>query len=281
MAAFADLSEVINRGTGGNSGLPENIWYHKNGRVAGAAGPTMAAGRLHSLWLHDGQPGPGVAPTTVAAPTRATAGALAQTDPTGGRQKWLFGAVASNLNSGTLIIGDRLLHIGGLSGTVTTAQTVAGTMTRYATNGTCPGNWILAEIYTAIGGTGTTITASYTNQAGTAAQATVAATFGGAGFQEKCRTILMPLAAGDTGVQAVASTTVLATTGTAGNFGITVFRPLLILPMGIAAAGGARDFIGGLPTMPEILTGACLSMLWVPNGTAVPELQGVLPMAER
>ena len=48
MAAIADLSELINLQTGGNNGNPENIFYHKVGRVAGAAA-TAPAARLSTI----------------------------------------------------------------------------------------------------------------------------------------------------------------------------------------------------------------------------------------
>ena len=36
MAAIANLSDLVNRMTGGNSGTPENIWFHKIARHDGA-----------------------------------------------------------------------------------------------------------------------------------------------------------------------------------------------------------------------------------------------------
>jgi hypothetical protein len=154
MTALADLSDVLNRMTGGNSGTPENIWWHKQARVAGVAATAPIAGRPASLWTYDGQPSGGVAPTTVAVPDNTTTGGLKQTDPGGGREKWLIGGAVTGSVPGELILYDRLLHIGGLSGTVTTAQTVGGSLTRY-TDGV--GNMVWAEIYTIIGASSTTI----------------------------------------------------------------------------------------------------------------------------
>jgi len=280
MTAFADLSELVNRMTGGNSGTPVNVPFYKDARVGAAAAAANVAGRITSLWAYNGQPSHGATPGAVAAPTNATAGALRQTNPGGGRQLWCTGVWATGLVAGTLTLYDRLLHIGGLSGTVTTAQTVGGSLTRYATT-TSPGNEIWVEIYTAIGGTGTTVTASYTDQDGNAGQTTQATAIGGAGFNEAQRIIKLPLASGDNGVRAVASVTVLATTGTAGNFGVTVARPLAVIPVPAAGIGYVRDFVAQQPGIQEILTDACLAWTWQANTTTVPQIHGGVQLVER
>lgn len=280
MAAIADLSDLVNRMSGGSSGTPETIWFNKIWRAAGTAMTATVAGRLSSMWLCDGNPSAGVAPTTVAIPDNTTNGGLKQADPGGGRQKWLVQAWASSLNAGNLILYDRLLHIGSLSGTVTTAQTVGGTLTRYNTNATCVGNIVFAEVYTAIGATARNITMSYTDQTGTSGNTSTATQIGATGFNAQSRAIVLPLASGDTGVQAVASVTIDATTGTAGNFGITIGRPLAFLPIGLAGSTGWRDFTTGMPGLPEILTDACLAFLWMPTTTTGPEIFGGISCIE-
>jgi hypothetical protein len=278
MAALADLSDLINKATGGNSGTPENLFFHKQPRIAGAAATALIAGRPASLWLYDGQPSAGVAPTTVAIPDNTTAGGLLQTDPGGGRQKFLYSMFATGLVPGTLILYDRLLHIGGLSATSTSAQTVGGTLTRY-TNGA--GNVAWAEIYTIIGTTATTIKLSdYTNQAGTDNQVGPTTAFGGTGFREVTRIIDFPLASGDSGIRDIDSVQVTASTLTAGNFGVTIAHPLAYIGVGAAGGTGWRDFATGLPGIPEILTDACLAFRWRPQLTTAPEIYGGLSMLE-
>lgn len=199
----------------------------------------------------------GTAPTTAAAPTRTTAGALQIVNGSG-----VLGIAAAAMNLGaTVIICDRLSHQGGLSGTVTTAQTTnlpTSALTRY-TDGV--GVMMGLTIYTQIGATGTTVAASYTNQAGTSGQTTPSVVFGGTGFREANRIIMMPLAVGDTGVQAVASVTVTATTGTAGAFGVTLFKPLYAIVAGNATGGHhVVDLISGNTGggLPEVVDDACL-----------------------
>lgn len=128
MAALTDLSDLVNRRTGGNSGTPEDIFFYKDSRVDAAAAVATIAGRYTSLWQYEGCPSGGAAPGAVAEPLETTTGGLLQTDPGGGRTKWLLGMTAAASVAGTLILYDRLLHISGLSGTNTGAQTVAGTL---------------------------------------------------------------------------------------------------------------------------------------------------------
>lgn len=279
MTDIADISDLINRSTGGNSGTPENIFFTKVARIAGAAPAATIAGRPASLWTYDGVPGAGIAPTTVAIPDNTTNGGLKQTDPGGGRQKWLTQFWATGLVGGTLILYDRLLHIGSLSGTTATAQTVAGTLTRY-TNGL--GNFVFAEIYTQIGASTSSITMSYTDEngtSGTANSTSPGVQIGNTGFREVTRAIMLPLAAGDKGVKYVASVT-HATTGTAGNYGIVIGHPLAFIGIGGPGGAGWRDFVTGLPGIPEILPGACLSLLWTPATTTAPEITGSLSSVE-
>lgn len=269
MTAPADLSEYINRATGGNSGNPQYITKFMPGRIAGAAAPATIAGRPASLLTYDSTIGAGVAPGAVAAPGRTLNGALGQIDATGGRDLWCSFAGGGANVTGRLVLYDRLLHISGLSGTVTTAQTVGGTLTRN-TGGT--GNQIWAEIYSQVGTTVTTITASYTDQGAASGNTTIATTFGGTGFREQTRIIPLPLNASDSGVQAVASCTVLATTGTAGNFGITVARPLMSIPFEAIGSGGSVSALASGIGPVKIDADACLCLAFFPNTTTVPEI---------
>lgn len=278
MAALTDISDLINRATGGNSGTPENVFFHKQARVAGAAAPSTVSGRPASLWRYDGSTGPGAAPTAVAVPTNATAGALPFTNPGGGREKHLIQAWATGLVAGTLILYDRLLHQGERVGNVATAQTVGGTLTRN-TDGI--GNLIWLEIYTIIGTTATTVTASYTNTTPTGGRTTTAVGIGATNFREVTRCIFLPLQAGDVGVRSVETFTLAATTGTAGAMGITIAKPLAYLGVGAPGAAGWRDFTTGMPGIPVVEANACLSLLWMPGTTTAPEIFGGYSFVEK
>lgn len=282
MAALSDLSDLINRQTGGNSGSPENIFFHKVPRVAGVAATAPIAGRPCSLWTYDGMPSGGAVPTSAAVPTRTTTGAISFTAPGGSRQKWLIGAGIAPLVAGVYLLYDRLLHIGGLNGTLTTAQTVQGSPASPALtrNTGGEGNFAFYEIYSIIGTTGATLTMTYTNQDGTGSR-TSTMNIGAAGFREVTRAQRIPLAAGDTGLQAVQQVQLSASTGTAGNFGITIARPLAWVPVGAAGVMGWRDYTTGLPGIPELDPDACLSLLFIPAVATAPEVFGSLATVEK
>lgn len=228
------------------------------------------AGRYYSLW--NTLPDAGAAPTTAEAPTTATAGSLGQNNNGGGTVQRLASIIASTQNAGTVLVVDRLSHSGGLSGIVTTAQTTnlpTAALTRY-TDGV--GVMAALEIYTAIGTTATTVTASYTNTA-SVSQTSLATAIGTTTFNSAGRLIMLPLVAGDLGVLAVASVTLLASTATAGNFGVTLFRPLAVLPS--ATPGEAEMYellytMGFIPAVPE---DSCLQYHVLSNLTATGVLQ--------
>ena len=236
-----------------------------------AANITMTGGRLMDMFVTMAPAG--VAPTTAVVPTNATTGSFEQHDGASGRLT--FAAInatlsAATVTNGAIIIADRLSHQGGLSGTVTTAQTTnlpTAALTRYTSG---DGVMIGLSIYTAIGTTGTTVTASYTNQAGTAGKTTQAVVFGGTGYREAARMILLPLAVGDTGCRSVESVTVLATTGTAGNFGVMLFKPLIMAPFATSTVSDA-DFVSGgmMGGFPEIVDGACLFPIGLTGNTGI------------
>jgi hypothetical protein len=281
MTALADLSDVVHRLTGGSSGTPENIWFHKDGRHDGAAVAAVPiAGRPYSLWRHDGHPGPGAAPAGWANPDNTTAGGLEQTDPGGGREKWLMHFSATGIAAGSLLLYDRLGHNGNLDGTATAAQSFTGSITRY-TSGV--GNIMWYEIYgnttTILGASSTTMTVQYDAPEGNN-QTSPAVVIGNTGFREGNQARFIPLVSGHTGVIAVDNVDLVATTGTVGAFGITIAHPLAIAPINAGGILGWRDFITGLPGIPEIETDACLALLWLPSAVTVPEVFGCASMVE-
>jgi len=282
MAALTDLSDLINRGTGGNNGTPETPFYFKAPRIAGAAATAPIAGRMASLWRYDGMPGGGAIPTTGAIPTRTTQGALPYTAAGGGREKFALSVGLSSSVAGVFTLYDRLFHIGGLSGTVTTAQTVQGsTPTPALTRNTGGvGNVVFVEIYTLIGNTAQTITMNYTNQAGTTGRISTAVAIGGSNNREATRAIMLPLQGADTGVRAVESITLSGSTATAGEFGVVIARPFPLLPVATAGMAVIRDWTTGLPMPPDV-NDMCLSHLFLPASAAAPDIYGGFSFVEK
>jgi hypothetical protein len=282
MAALTDLSDLINRLTGGNNGTPETQFWFKTPRSAGAAATAPIAGRMASAWLYDGYPAAGATPTTGAIPDRATQGSLSFTAPGGAREKFLVSAGIVPSVSGVFVLYDRLFHIGGLSGTSTTDQSVQGSPASPALTRNTGGEGNIAwyEVYTQIGTTSATLTMTYTNQAGTAGR-TATINIGATGFREVTRVQRIPLATGDSGIRAVEKVALSASTGTAGNFGITIARPLAWIPVGAAGSGGWRDYTTGLPGIPAIHPDACLALAYTTSGTTAPELWAAATFVEK
>lgn len=282
MAALTDLSDLINRMSGGSSGAPESVFFYKPPRVAGAAATAPILGRGCSLWTYDGFPAGGTAPGAAAIPTRSTQGAIPFTAPAGGTEKFLISAGLTSLTQGVFILYDRLFHISGLSGASTASQTVQGSPATPALtrNTGGAGNMVFYELYGQVGGTSTTLTMTYTNQAGTGSR-TSTINIGGTGFREVTRMQRIPLAAGDTGVQSVQSVQLTASTASAGDIGITIAQPIAWIPCGNAGIGGWRDFTTGLPSLPVINTNACLALHFIPGAATATEVFGALSFVEK
>jgi len=239
MPQFASLSEMLNLATGGS--VQQHLYVgHKQATIAGATYAQTYGGWLDA-WTIDGRTPPGTTPGTVAAPTSATQGAIEYTNATSGYTKYLieFNAFIESDAHGQMVLYDRLLHIGGLSSTVTTAQTVGGSITRN-TGGV--GNEIWLVNYGTGGATPQTITASYTNQAGTSGRTTLPIRWRAsqASTGADLFTVGLPLQAGDSGVQSVQSVTLSGSTGTAGNFGVVIARPLAIAQGSLYYVSGGR-----------------------------------------
>jgi hypothetical protein len=279
MTALTGLDDLLAKSSGANV---QNLSLFKDARVGAAAASAPVQGRWSSMWQYNGAPGgAGAAPGgTARNPTRATAGALGQTNPGGGRQLFLTGAAGILSIPGTLHLFDRLADFSGLNATTITAQNTTSLAVSRYTGAAAAGNRIFVEIYTIIGTVATTITASYTNENGTAGRTTVAAPIGATGLREAQRMIALPLQAGDYGVRSVESVTVLASTTTAGDFGVTIVRPITHWPGPTAGQGALRDFVGALAPMPEIQTDACLTLAYWAASTTVPQAWAQLGMVE-
>jgi hypothetical protein len=195
-----------------------------------------AAGEFMSLFRSVGMPGAATAPGTAAGQTlsRTSVGAIPIIAPSGTTYITSFEGTSSSACS--LLLADRLVETGALSGIVTTAQTVNSVALPARASGALDVElWL--EVYTALGITASpTVTASYTNQAGVAGRT---ATLAG-GFPANTRTgrtFQMGLQAGDTGVQSVQSVTSTTSTGTAGAFGVVLRRTLLTGPISSIGQG--------------------------------------------
>lgn len=218
---------------------------------------TGTAPNIHDFWTGS-IPTAGGVPTTAAVPTSSTAGAMPFINGGTGRLTLAAATLASG-GSGMVLMCDRLSHQGGLSGTVTTAQTTnlpTAALTRH-TSGV--GVMMGLSIYTNLGTTATTVTVSYTNSAGTSGRTSPAVSFGDSvRFATYLR--MLPLQEGDVGVKSVESVTLAGTTGTAGNFGVTLFKPLVAFNPTTPITSQVFDLLSGgmLGGLPEVVDDAAL-----------------------
>jgi hypothetical protein len=117
------------------------------------------------------------------------------------------------------------------------------------------------EVYTTLGATATTGTCLYTNQAGTAGQT---GTFTVPANAKPGLMMPVLLASGDTSVQSITSVTLAASTGTAGNFGVTLMQRVAGVPLN-GVQGTLLDYAAtGLAI---IQANACLAYALLPSST--------------
>lgn len=234
-----------------------------------------AAGQFFSLWTATGVPGAGAAPGAAAVPTSATAGTFNftnQTAPASSYLAWM--ALQASNNVTNLEIHDRLAHVSGLSGTVTTAQGALSLVTsdpgadRRGAADYSDVQWWL-EIYTALGATGVNATVNVTYNDDTTGNLAAIA-LGATPRQGR----LYPLISAVSGkfIKAVNSVTLSATTGTAGNFGITATRPRTSVSLPLANKTEMFDWAQlGLPKVPN---NAALFMLMLCSTTTTGTIRG-------
>ena len=222
-----------------------------------------AAGQFHSLFRATGQPGQGAIPTTAATCDNKLLGSLQFAQQTSPATSYLgiFEGLCSNSGT-TLEFHDRLMHMGGLNGTLTTAQTVnldlhaniasENLAARIGDPNYSDVQWWL-EWYADTGSTAVTATVAVTYDDGTSGNLT------GISLAATRRASLMvplngfiPAAAAGKYIRDVDSVTLSATTGTAGNFGVTATRYRAALYKPVANARFTADWADlGLPEIPN------------------------------
>jgi hypothetical protein len=233
-------------------------------------------GQFTSLWRATGQPGQGAPPTAAASCDNTLLGAINFTQQTSPATSYLgiLEFVAGQATT-TLEIHDRLAHMGGLSGTVTTAQTVNvdldaigatdNVANRKGDSNYSDVQWWL-EWYSDTGATGVNITVNVTFNDGSTANLSVIALAATrrAAFMQPLNSFIQ---AADSGkyIRDVNSVTLSATTGTAGNFGVTAtrYRASVFAPIANARYKDDWAALGA----PEIPNESCLFCVLLPGAT--------------
>ncbi len=276
--AFADLGSLLAGMASGAYRLP----FNRNSTSS------MIIGSEASLWRGTGFPAQGAVPGAAAICNASTTGALPLAPRTGAQERiissvaFMGGAVGH-----TFLIEDRLGHMGGLSGTVTTAQTVALDIhANIATNNLAERvgasdyseiEWYL-EWYTATGSTAATPTASVTFNDGTTGTVN-AWVLGATALPASVAASRRYKLATTNGkyIRSVESVTLSATTGTAGSFGVTAVRRLTQLETVVANVLQVRDW--STLTAPRIVDNACVTRGQVCNATSTGVSQGTIVQA--
>ena len=226
-----------------------------------------------SLWQSGGTGGTGAAPATTRACSSATLGAIAQW-PTPAAGFYLRPIAYTLMPCGfnrtatgtSLALFDRLVDHAGCVANVATAQSTNFPTAALPRETSGYGVWPFIEVYGAIGSTTTTVTISYTNQDGVSGRTSLPQTIGGSFRNGAQNLIPIPLQDGDTGVRSVQSMTLAATTGTAGNIGIVLAKPWVLLSCKLHQGWGV-DLMRGMREAPILPDSACL---WA----AMPSLGG-------
>ena len=235
------------------------------------------AGQFQSLWRATGQPGQGAIPTAAARCDNTLLGALQFAQQTAPATSYLGILEGLCTNAGTTLeIHDRLMHMGGLSGTVTTSQTVNLDLDANLASDNLDARkgdanysdvqWWM-EWYADTGATASNATINVTYNDGTSGDLSVQAV---GGTIRATRMIplntLIPAAAAGKYIRDINTVILSASTTTAGNFGFTCTRYRAAIYKPVANARFTADWAGlGLP---EIANESCLFGVQVASTTS-------------
>jgi len=178
---------------------------------------------------------------------------------------------------GDLVLVDMQGYWPGIALNSSASQTLLGTPTLRYTNGDGCRMYVVT---TTAPTTGTpTLSVSYTNQAGTTGRTlgrTVAFTASAiqthilhSGTAANNIGPFLPLAAGDYGVQNVATVQLSAAMGGSGVAALVIAKPILSIPLTVGGSMVDRDMISGVPGTPLIKDGACLTWLYYSRAATV------------
>lgn len=242
---------------------------------------SQGAGTFVSLWRATGQPGQGAIPGAAAACNNTTVGGVGFTQQTLPATSYGAYMEAATSNAAmTVEMHDRLAHMGGLNGTLTTAQTVGIDFSALSSDNLAARKgdanysdiqWWL-EWYTATGSTAVTATVAVTyNDATTGTLSVALAATRPASLMIPLNG-LIPAAGAGKYIRAITTVTLSATTATAGSFGVTATRPRLAIGTPIANYKVTADWAAlGLP---EILNGSCLFPVVLTSTTSSGTVRG-------
>ncbi len=242
---------------------------------------TQVVGQYCSLWRATGTPAQGAIPAAAAYCTKALTGAIGFDNQTGPATSYLaYHTLLCGTANTNLEIHDRLAHMGGLNGTLLTAQTVGIDLATINAGGPVPAGrrgdanysdvmWFL-EWYTATGATASNATVNVTYDDASTGNLAVIAIGGTAIAASQCRQ-LVPAVNGRF-IRGVNSVTLSASTGTAGSFGVTATRQRA--GMSVPIGNKLEIFDWAQLGLPEIPNDSCLAGMLLSTATSSGTIRG-------
>jgi len=242
---------------------------------------SQVVGQFCSLWRGTGVPAQGAIPAAAAYCTKALLGSLGFDNQTAPATSYLaYHTLITSVANTNLEIHDRLAHMGGLSGIVTTAQTVgialntinAGAPVEASRLGDANYSdvtWFL-EWYTATGATASNATVNVTYDDGSTGNLT-AFSVGSTAITASQMRQLTPAVNGRF-IRGVNTVTLSASTGTAGSFGVTATRQKAALSTALANVIHIFDWAQlGMASVPN---DSCLMGILMSTATATGTIRG-------
>lgn len=241
----------------------------------------ISTGQWSSRWIQGSVPAAAVAPTGLAAAvlSNASAGAIPFVNPVSPRKAYLteiVGSAFTTFHPGSIELHDRLVHCGGLLGNIVTTQTVSGfdlqtlggTSNLTARVGAADYSEVLwwLEWYVDTGATASNATVNVTYNNGTTGNLSIVAM---GRIQSRMLQLNSLVPAVDSGkfIRGVNSVTLSASTGTAGNFGITATRYLASTPYTLTSHTPVKSD-WSQTSIPEIISSSCLFVVNTQGGNA-------------
>jgi 3',5'-cyclic AMP phosphodiesterase CpdA len=235
-------------------------------------------GQLFSLWRATGTPAQGAIPGAAAIPTSALAGAMGFANQTGPATSYYAWQTIAAGNAATSVeVHDRVGHMGGLNGTLLTAQTVSLDLSttggglvaaRRGDANYSDIQWWL-EWYTDTGATASNATVNVTyDDASTGNLAVIAV----GGTVRASRMIPLVSAVAGRFIRGVNNVTLSASTGTAGSFGVTATRPRTAVNAN--TANKYEQFDWAQLGLPEIPNDSCLQIIMLCSTTSTGTVRG-------
>ena len=237
-------------------------------------------GQYCSLWRATGIPAQGAIPAAAAYCTKNLTGAIGFDNQIAPATSYLaHHAFYCNMPNTNLEIHDRLAHMGGLNGTLLTAQTVGIDLSTINAGGPVPADrigssnysevaWFL-EWYTATGATASNAVVNVTYDDGSTGNL-AALQVGGTIPASQCRQ-LQPAVSGRF-IRGVNSVTLSASTGAVGSFGVTATR--LRAAMVVPLANKLEVFDWAQLGFPEIPNDSCLMAMVLNSSTSTGVIRG-------